>query len=1477
MSRFVFRVISVLALVLLPGISACGDVKVNQKDGAAEADAKVTPDVPGNPGTDATTPGPDTGGIDVGDKPDGVPIDGVAPDAPAGTECETPFDCNDKVKVKTACIQAACENGFCVKKTKPVGAKCIDPSLAVGECNASSCDAEGKCVLGNLANGVACGATLCGKKCAAGECVVATDADYDDSNPCTKDSCNQGIEIVHEPITDLTAPCDDTDKCTEGDVCVLGKCQGAAADCGDGILCTVDTCNAKDGCVHTADGAKCDDGDPCSKDGCDLAAGCTTTGVNAKLPCDDGNVCTVKDACSDAGSCIGKSECACQVDADCKTTNLCLGTLKCVDTLCVADPTTAVQCSDSLDTFCQKNACDPKSGECKASPIHEDEKCDDGNLCTSKAFCLIGTCQGSPDLDCDDKNVCTIDSCSPLKGCVHEAGSAECDDANPCTSSSACDKGGCVGTPKPCDDGVACTLDSCDKKTGACSNTGDAKPCDDKNPCTKDLCDVKLGCVKTADAAGTCDDGDVCTTDSCQAGKCVSVNTCPCKVESQAKDCNDNNPCTADTCDLGNKKCKNDAAAMDSKSCDTGDKCQVAGSGSCGAGVCKTGNKPLDCSTKADACNNAACNPATGLCQAVPKIDGTTCDFDKSGCTGGDACEAGKCTVGAPVSCASTAGACNDAACVSTAATTFTCKKVPKAKATPCEDGKFCTQADTCDGAGTCVGATAKTCAEASDACSTGQCDEVKDLCAKVPKAATIGCDDAQFCTVSDQCDGAGKCVGSPQPCVAGTCLLPKCDEAIDKCTTTPMVAGSTCTDNNACTAADKCDAASKCVGSAPVACTGDACNDSACNPLSGKCEPKPKANTTACDDAQKCTVGDKCDGVGKCVGGPWDATCGCQNDTMCNDGNACTTDKCDVATKKCSFAITAGAKCDDKDPCSTTDACNASGACAPTTLFDCTAKKNQCNGAACYSNAGAADCKLIPVTAGTACNDNLMCTGSDKCDSAGKCVGGAPPLCLAPPACFSVSCVEGKGCTNAPQAKGTTCSDGNPCSSGDVCDGIGKCLNGSAVPDFTSCDDGNKGTSGDHCLADTCAGFVQSFGPAGPVSGAVYQAKQKYLTTVASESNISNTTSSGSWRVWQLKPNGSGGYDSVAMPGSSGTALRDIASQVAVGYGNVIWFMAAAGTAWETTSNLAKSVAATGVPATNWQTVATRAFGSTLHVVLSGEVQLDNKNVTVRCTGPDTGAAAFSCTLFNSTPSYRALASSISFAYQPCTFICLPPVPVFDTFAAFRSVPGSSLLVNLVGFTALGTTGATSNFPFALNPTTTLPIGASHRYDKGTTAPATGTSTSWSVGPSGHVYVQIAGVGGYIKATVTPLSQSTYQFSGMSVFKGYVLAWGFKQDPNTGARTAVLMSHKEEPNKQTGAQNWTEHVLAQPTPGLLCPANQFATEDADSSAGSLLLLGNYCSGVNLAPKLLSMRAVLYSRHVPFGMPPPIKGQEAAR
>ena len=243
--------------------------------------------------------------------------------------------------------------------------------------------------------------------------VCTTNADCDDGNPCTTDTCIPGTGLCQSTPAPNGTPCDDQNACTVGGTCQSGAC-GTPVVCNDGNPCSTDVCNPATGAC-TSLPRVCDDGNPCTTDTCSAATGgCVFTPAPAGTACNDGDLCTTGDTC---------------VSIPGSTTPICQGAPKCAD----ADPCTA-------------DTCDAATGACVNTPI----LCDDANPCTADA-CVGGACVSTPIATgsvCDDGNLCTTGgTCQP----------------DPFTGAATC-----TSMPVSCDDGDACTGDSCDPTTGGC-------------------------------------------------------------------------------------------------------------------------------------------------------------------------------------------------------------------------------------------------------------------------------------------------------------------------------------------------------------------------------------------------------------------------------------------------------------------------------------------------------------------------------------------------------------------------------------------------------------------------------------------------------------------------------------------------------------------------------------------------------------------------------------------------------------------------------------------------------------------------------------------------------------------------------------------------------------------------------------------------------------------------------------------------
>jgi MYXO-CTERM domain-containing protein len=250
-------------------------------------------------------------------------------------------------------------------------------------CTDDSCDVStGKCVARNNSDPCSDG-DLCtiNDTCSRGSCEGAA-MPCDDNNVCTADSCKAG-ECGHAPV-DPGALCDDQNGCTEGDACnANGVCVGSGGpDCDDSDPCTKNSCQ-NDACYHSelepvgtpclnpnkclvnaacnaqgectsAEEKNCDDNNPCTVDSCDPEVGCVSE-PDDTLTCTDGNVCTLNDTCVDG----------------------------------VCTPETGIKCQ-AIDDCHDAGECDPTNGICSDPRKADGEVCENTGTC-SAGRCMGGT------------------------------------------------------------------------------------------------------------------------------------------------------------------------------------------------------------------------------------------------------------------------------------------------------------------------------------------------------------------------------------------------------------------------------------------------------------------------------------------------------------------------------------------------------------------------------------------------------------------------------------------------------------------------------------------------------------------------------------------------------------------------------------------------------------------------------------------------------------------------------------------------------------------------------------------------------------------------------------------------------------------------------------------------------------------------------------------------------------------------------
>jgi len=309
--------------------------------------------------------------------------------APNSAPCEDDTACT----VTSACADGACKGG--------------DPLVCDDgqPCTDDSCDPVNGCIHASKGDGTECddgSDCTTADHCTAGVC-GGTGKVCDDGNPCTANGCSGGV-CSFTALPDGTA-CQDGDACTQNDSCVAGACKpGTAKVCNDGNDCTSDACNATTGaCVYSNlpttatcnDGNACTKGDHCNGSGacvktsdvvcffmgtclkvtCDPALGCVTSPLANGTTCDDGDYCTVDDACLD-GACKGSAR----------------------------------YCDD--DKACTQDGCSSTLKTCTHMKMKDGASCDDGSACTADDRCFSNVCSGTA-VNCAQPNP----NCNAFAGC----------------------------------------------------------------------------------------------------------------------------------------------------------------------------------------------------------------------------------------------------------------------------------------------------------------------------------------------------------------------------------------------------------------------------------------------------------------------------------------------------------------------------------------------------------------------------------------------------------------------------------------------------------------------------------------------------------------------------------------------------------------------------------------------------------------------------------------------------------------------------------------------------------------------------------------------------------------------------------------------------------------------------------------------------------------------------------------------------
>jgi outer membrane protein W len=209
--------------------------------------------------------------------------------------------------------------------------------------------------------------------------------------------------------------CDDSDSCTNPDMCSDGMCVGtpqSGGSCDDGNPCTTDDTCVDGECMGTPQtGGGCDDANPCtSGDECFSGICVGPTPAAEDTPCADG-----------CGQCKPQfpfpgSPLTCQARPDAQGQTCGTNVQPCLESRCMVTPVLGVEFV----------SCATQPKQCPDT---------DGNKCTDNCNFKTGQCEVDSPPPCFPG----CEECNPSVGCEPANLGAACDDFDVCTPQSRCE------------------------------------------------------------------------------------------------------------------------------------------------------------------------------------------------------------------------------------------------------------------------------------------------------------------------------------------------------------------------------------------------------------------------------------------------------------------------------------------------------------------------------------------------------------------------------------------------------------------------------------------------------------------------------------------------------------------------------------------------------------------------------------------------------------------------------------------------------------------------------------------------------------------------------------------------------------------------------------------------------------------------------------------------------------------------------
>ena len=873
-----------------------------------------------------------------------VPGCGVAPGCT--DPCASNFD-SDATEDDGSCAayDTLCDDG-CANTTdmyNDTNCECVNilntPSCNDGnDCTSDSYDAD-NCACENVEI-VGCGEILgCTDPCSSNYNAMAT---VDDGNCSTYDTqCDDSCAYTIDSYNSNTCQCVNelsTPDCSDGDDCTTDnydanncECVNVAiTNCGEMMGCT-DPCAPNFDATAMLNDGSCAGYDTACDDNCTYTADmydeatCSCLNILATPDCNDGNDCTADSFNAANCECVSVEIPGCGEVAGC--TDPCAAnydaTANVDDGTCtIYDTTCDDGCSNTIDMY--------DDATCACVHIQTTPDCNDSDECTTDSYDAA---------NCECVNV-AIPNCGEIFGCI-----------DPCAGNfnamATLDDGSCAAYDMVCNDNCPYTSDMYDDATCSCMNVLTAPDCDDNDDCTMDSfneatcgcehatiddCLVVFGCTDPCatnfnslanEDNGTCLAYDTVCDDGCDYTiDMYDEGTCSCVNVLQTPDCDNGDPCTEDSYDADNCACVSVAVVNCGQILGCTDPCAPNYDPFANEDDNSCATYETICDDQND-CTMDSWDASTCSCQNVMIMG---CG-DVQGCT--DPC-ASNYNPDASIednSCQAYDTVCDDGCNYTTDMyDEATCSCMNVLTAPDCEDGNICTMgvfnAETCACEQTMI-----------EGCGT-----------------VMGCTDP--CASNYNPDATlddGMCASYDTVCDDGCSYTADMyDEATCSCMN--ILSTPTCDDGDDCTA-DMYDMEN-------CACVSVAIPD--CGAVSG------------CTDA--CASNYNTDATID------DGTCAAY-DTVCDDGNDCTTDSYDQAN--CACVNVAIANCGDVEGC--TDAC-ASNYNADATVDDgsCNDYYTSCDDGCEYTNDtyDYDNCDCINTLILPSCDDNDDCT-TDSYDAA--------------------------------------------------------------------------------------------------------------------------------------------------------------------------------------------------------------------------------------------------------------------------------------------------------------------------------------------------------------------------------------------------------------------------------------------------------------------------------------------------------------